>query len=112
MQPLVDKNGRETSNWKVWAAKFWHHLNPHAFPIRDSRVDRIFILPSSNAIDEYLELLNRFRAFVVSHQEWLPRLRQTDGGVDGEVDGLPMCSDNKLWDKMCYGLVDLDEAGK
>ncbi|MFY9907906.1 MAG: hypothetical protein WBD45_10930 [Terriglobales bacterium] len=112
VQPLVDKNGRETSNWKVWAAKFWHHLNPHAFPIRDSRVDRIFILPSSNAIDEYLELLNRFRAFVVSHQEWLPRLRQTDGGVDGEVDGLPMCSDNKLWDKMCYGLVDLDEAGK
>jgi hypothetical protein len=112
VQLLVDKNGRETSNWKVWAAKFWHHLNPHAFPIRDRRVDMFFILPSSNPIDEYLELLNRFRAFVVSHQEWLPRLRQADGGVDGEVDGIPVCSGNKLWDKMCYALVDLDKAGK
>jgi hypothetical protein len=112
VQPLVDKNGRETSNWKVWAAKFWHHLNPRAFPIRDSRVDTFFILPSSNPIDEYLELLKRFRTFVVSHQEWLQQLRQADGGVDGEVDGVPVCSDNKLWDKMCYGLVDLDNAGK
>jgi hypothetical protein len=100
------------SNWKVWAAKFWHHLNACAFPIRDSRVDTFFILPSSNPIDEYLELLKRFRAFVVSHQEWLQQLRQADGGVDGEVDGVPVCSDNKLWDKMCYGLVDLDNAGK
>lgn len=100
------------SNWKVWAAKFWHHLNPRAFPIRDSRVDRFFILPGSNPVDEYLELLNRFRAFVVSHQEWLPHLRQVDGEVDGEVDGIPVCSDNKLWDKMCYGLFDLDNAGK
>ncbi len=96
------------SNWKVWATKFWHHLNPQAFPIRDSRVDTFFILPSSNPIDEYLELLNRFRVFVLSHQQWLPQLRQVDGGVDGEVDGIPVCSDNKLWDKMCYGLVDLD----
>ena len=112
VQPLVDKNGRETSNWKVWAAKFWHHLNPRAFPIRDSRVDTFFILPSSNPVDEYLELLNRFRAFVVSHQEWLPHLRRVDGDVDGEVDGVPVCSDNKLWDKMCYGLVDLDKAGQ
>jgi hypothetical protein len=107
VKPLYGK-----SNWKVWAAKFWHHLNPRAFPIRDSRVDRFFILPSSNPIDEYLELLNRFRAFVVSHQEWLPHLRQVDGEVDGKVDGIPVCSDNKLWDKMCYGLVDLDNAGK
>jgi hypothetical protein len=99
-------------NWKVWAAKFWHHLNPRAFPIRDSRVDAFFLLPSSNPIDEYLELLQRFRAFVMSHQEWLPQLRQVDGDVDGQVDGVPLCSDNKLWDKMCYGLVDLDNAGK
>ena len=107
-----EKDFQGKRNWKVWAAKFWHHLNPRAFPIRDSRVDKFFILPSSNPIDEYSELLNRFRAFVVSHQEWLPRLRQADGGVDGEVDGIAVCSDNKLWDKMCYGLVDLDEAGK
>jgi hypothetical protein len=99
-------------NWKVWAAKFWHHLNPRAFPIRDSRVDTFFILPSSTPIDEYLELLNRFRAFVVSHQEWLPHLWRADGEVDGRVDGVPVCSDNKLWDKMCYGLVDLDNAGE
>ena len=35
-----------------------------------------------------------------------------DGGVDGEVDGTPVCSDNKLWDKMIYGLGDLDRAGE
>ena len=107
-----EKDFQGKRNWKVWAAKFWHHLNASAFPIRDSRVDAFFLLPSSNPIDEYLELLKRFRAFVVSHQEWLPQLRQVDGGVDGEVDGVPVCSDNKLWDKMCYGLVDLDKAGK
>ncbi len=107
-----EKDFQGKRNWKVWAAKFWHHLNPRAFPIRDSRVDAFFLLPSSNPIDEYLELLKRFRAFVVSLQEWLQQLRQADGGVDGEVDGVPVCSDNKLWDKMCYGLVDLDEAGK
>lgn len=110
-RPFV-KDFQGKKNWKVWAAKFWHHLNPQAFPIRDSRVDTFFILPNSNPIDEYLELLNRFRAFVVSHQEWLPRLRQADGEVDGQVDGVPVCSDNKLWDKMCYGLVDLDDAGE
>jgi hypothetical protein len=109
--PFV-KDFQGKRNWKVWAAKFWHHLNARAFPIRDSRVDTFFILPSSNPIDEYLELLNRFRAFVVSHQEWLPHLRRVDGEADGEVDGVPVCSDNKLWDKMCYGLVDLDDAGK
>jgi hypothetical protein len=46
------------------------------------------------------------------HEDWLPQLRQADGGVDGEVDGTPVCSDNKLWDKMIYGLGDLDRAGE
>jgi hypothetical protein len=99
-------------NWKVWAAKFWHHLNPGAFPIRDSRVDAFLMFPGSNPIDEYIQFLTRFRDFVLSHKSWLPDLRRADGGVDGEVDGAPVCSDNKLWDKMCYGLRDLDEAGE
>ncbi|MGB8060706.1 MAG: hypothetical protein WCF26_02270 [Candidatus Sulfotelmatobacter sp.] len=113
VKPLVDKNGRETSNWLVWAAKFWHHLNPPAFPIEDSRVDDFFVLKNDSAsVDKYMKLLDRFRSFVLSHQDWLPQLRQADSGVDGEVDGAPVCSDNKLWDKMIYGLGDLDRAGQ
>ena len=27
-------------NWQTWAVKFWHLLNPDAFPIEDSRVDK------------------------------------------------------------------------
>lgn len=112
VKPLIDKNRRETSNWLVWAAKFWHHLNPGAFPIEDSRVDDFFKLNDYASVDKYMKLLNKFRTFVLSHQEWLPRLREADGAVDGEIDGKPVCSDNKLWDKMCYGLGDLDRAGK
>jgi hypothetical protein len=84
------------SNWQVWATKFWHFLNPEAFPIEDSRVDKFFVLSDVNSVDKYLKLLKRFREFSLSHQEWLPQLRQVDGG-------LAWC-DNKLWDKMCYGL--------
>ena len=113
IRTLVDKNKRETKNWLVWGTKFWHHLNPPAFPIEDGRVDDFFILRTYDGpIDRYTKLLNRFRTFAQSHQEWLPHLRQADGGVDGEVDGKPVCSDNKLWDKMCYGLGDLDRTGK
>jgi hypothetical protein len=113
VKPLVDKNGRETSNWLVWAAKFWHHLNPLAFPIEDSRVDDFFALTGDSAsVDKYMKLLERFRTFVLSHLDWLPQLRHADGGVDGEVDGVPVCSDNKFWDKMIYGLGDLDRAGE
>jgi hypothetical protein len=92
------------SNWQVWATKFWHFLNPSAFPIEDSRVDKFFVLTDLNSVSKYMKFLGRFREFVLSHQEWLPDLRQVDGDVDGE-----RCSDNKLWDKMCYGLADLDE---
>lgn len=103
-KPLIDKNGRETSNWLVWAAKFWHHLNSSAFPIEDSRVDDFFVLRKDSAsVDKYMKLLDRFRAFVLSHLDWLLHLRQADDGVDGEVVGMPVCSDNKLWDKMTYG---------
>jgi hypothetical protein len=113
VKPLVDKNGRETSNWLVWAAKVWHHLNPLAFPMEDSRVDDFFVLTGDSAsVDKYMKLSNRFRSFVLSHENWLPQLRQADGGVDGEVGGVPVCWDNKLWDKMIYGLGDLDRAGE
>jgi hypothetical protein len=113
VKPLVDKNGPETSNWLVWAAKFWHHLNPLAFPIEDSRVDDFFVLTGDFAsVDKYMKFSDRFRSFALSHEDWLPQLRQADGGVDGEVDGMPVCSDNKLWDKMIYGLGDLDRAGE
>jgi hypothetical protein len=83
-------------NWQVWGTKFWHFLNPDAFPIEDSRVDKFFVLTDLNSVDKYLKFLNRFREFALSHQEWLAQLRQVDGG-------LAWC-DNKLWDKMCYGL--------
>jgi hypothetical protein len=83
-------------NWQVWGSKFWHFLNPNAFPIEDSRVDKFFVLTDLNSVDKYLKFLNRFREFALSHQGWLPELRQVDGG-------LAWC-DNKLWDKMCYGL--------
>jgi len=113
VQTIVDKNGRETKNWLVWAAKFWHRLNPDAFPIESSETDEFFELGNYNSqLDRYMKLLNKFRAFVLSRQEWLSYLRQADGGVDGEVDGKPVCSDNKLWDKMIMGLKELDKAGK
>jgi hypothetical protein len=88
------------SNWQVWGTKFWHFLNPDAFPIEDSRVDTFFALTDLNSVDKYLKFLNRFRGFVLAHQSWLPELRQVDGG--------DAWSDTKLWDKMCYGLVDLN----
>jgi hypothetical protein len=47
-----------------------------------------------------MKFLKRFRDFVLSHQGWLPDLRRVDGDVDGEIP----CADNKLWDKMFYGL--------
>ena len=65
VKPLVDKNRRKTSNWLVWAAKFWHHLNPLAFPNEDSRVDDFFVLSGDSvSVDKYMKLSNRFRSFV------------------------------------------------
>lgn len=93
-------------NWQVWATKFWHFLNPNAFPIEDSRVDKFFLLNDSNSVDKYLRFLNKFRDFALTHADWLPHLRTIDGHADKEP-----CPDNKLWDKMCYGLGDLDKAG-
>lgn len=84
--------------WQVWAAKFLHFLNPDAFPIEDSRVDKFFHISGSNSPEKYLRLASRFRDFALSHQSWLAPLR--------ELDGDPECSDNKLWDKVCYGVME------
>ena len=86
-------------NWQVWAAKFWHFLNHDAFPIEDSRVDKFFSLNQPNSVEKYMTFLSKFREFALSHQEWLPSLREVDGG-------LAWC-DNKLWDKVYYGLSEL-----
>ena len=61
VKPLIDKNKRETSNWLVWAAKFWHHLNSDAFPIEESRVDAFFKLNDYASVDKYMKLLNKIQ---------------------------------------------------
>ena len=98
-KPLVDKHNRKSSNWLVWGAKFWHHLNRDAFPIDDSRVDHFFMLHDGASVGKYMKLLERFREFVLAHREWLPTMRQIDAGAD-EIP----CAENKLWDKGFYGL--------
>jgi len=87
------------SNWLVWATKFWHFLNPNAFPIKDGRVNKFFGVTKPNSVDAYLDFCEEFRRFALSHQGWLSELREIDGGN-------AWC-DNKLWDKMCYSLPDL-----
>jgi hypothetical protein len=88
-------------NWQVWATKFWHFLNPEAFPIEDRFVNHFFELNEANSAALYLKFLSRFRDFAISHNSWLPELHHVDGG-------LSWC-DNKIWDKMCYGLGVLGE---
>jgi hypothetical protein len=93
--------GRTWNNWLVWATKFWHFPNPGAFPIEDGRADEFFLIGSAkDPVDKYLAFADRFRDFVLSHRSWLPALRQADCGTQ--------CSDNKLWDKIWYGLGELE----
>jgi hypothetical protein len=96
--PFVKQLHRK-KNWQVWATKFWHFLNSDAFPIEDRRVDNFFGIDQLNSPQKYVALLNRFRDFDLTHQSWLPHLRTIDGGH-------AWC-DNKLWDKMCYGVVEI-----
>jgi hypothetical protein len=97
-QPFVKTlHGKE--NWHVWATKFWHFLNPEAFPIEDSRVDKFFAITSSSSVDKYVKFLKRFVVFAAKHHEWVPHLQKVDGG-------LAWC-ENKLWDKVFYGVVEL-----
>ena len=101
---LVDSNNRGASNWQVWFTKFCFWLNQRAFPMEDRRVNDFFLIRDANSVDTYLKFADRFREFVLRHQDWVPELRKVDAGSDSQP-----CSDNKLWDKMCYGLVDLEK---
>jgi hypothetical protein len=89
-------------NWLVWASKFWHFLNPSAFPIIDSRVESFFGVNMSASAQKYHFFADRLRSFIHAHQSWLPELRAVDGG-DAQ-------SELKLWDKIFYGLEDLYKA--
>jgi hypothetical protein len=95
------------SNWQVWATKFWFHLNPRAFPIEDRFVNNFFMLTDNNSVDKYLKFADMFRTFTLKYQAWLPRMRQADAGADSQP-----CSDNKLWDKIFYGLGELEDSEK
>jgi hypothetical protein len=87
--------------WLVWATKFWHFPNPAAFPIEDSRADDFFLVKAAdNPVGRYLTFAERFRSFILTNQSWLPELRKADGDTG--------CSDNKLWDKIWYGLGELE----
>jgi hypothetical protein len=94
----------DKSNWQVWFSKFCFWLNQSAFPMEDSRVNNFLLIRDVNSVDKYLKFADRFRDFVLRHQDWVPGLREVDDGSDSQP-----CSDNKLWDKMCYGLADLDK---
>jgi len=95
----LEHKHRVWKNWLVWGAKFWHHLNPPAFPIEDGRVDDFFMIDDVPSVDKYMKLARLFRDFVLAHQEWLPRMRE----VDADAYDI-LCADNKLWDKAFYGL--------
>jgi hypothetical protein len=45
-----------------------------------------------------------FSEFTTAHQSWLPQLRKVDDGSDSQP-----CSDNKLWDKVFYGLGEMEK---
>jgi hypothetical protein len=105
VKPLVDKNKRVARNWQAWFSKFCFWLNQSAFPMEDSRVNDFFLMDDENSVDKYLKFADRFRDFARQHQDWLPALRKVDDGSDSQP-----CSENKLWDKMCYGIADLEKS--
>ena len=83
-------------NWLVWGTKFWHFLNPEAFPIEDSRVDSFFKLAwNQDPVKRYLVMMHAFREFALTHEAWVPALRAADEDFS---------SVNKLWDKVFFGV--------
>jgi len=89
------------NNWLVWASKFWHFIGYDAFPIIDTRVDRFFRLSwRRDPIDRYKRLLRRFHCFVNSRESWLESLIQSDRQR--------ACCATKLWDKVFYGVRELE----
>jgi hypothetical protein len=86
-------------NWLVWGTKFWHFLNPEAFPIEDSRVDRFFKLTwDPDPVKRYLAMMYAFRGFALAHEAWVPILREADEAFS---------SVNKIWDKVFFGAQEL-----
>lgn len=95
-QILESPNGKRVwKNWLTWGTKFWHFLNPDAFPILDSRAKKFFSVTTHvNVLQTYREYMEVYRASMMHHQNWFPRLRQIDGGL--------AWNDVKLWDKVAY----------
>ena len=46
-----------------------------------------------------------FREFTLKNQAWLPEMRKVDAGSDSQP-----CSENKLWDKIFYGLGKMEKS--
>ena len=100
-QQTLCAKGRTWKNWIVWGSKFWHFPNPDAFVIKDSRADEFFRVGSAGgSVERYLVLAERIRDFIDGHQSWIPELRQ--------IDRENCCSENKLWDKVWYGIGELE----
>lgn len=92
VKPLHQKR-----NWLVWASKFWHFLNPEAFPVLDSRVSRFLgVSGDRNSPEKYVLMTEKFREFALAHRDWVPELRSVDVGLSW--------SETKLWDKVMFGV--------
>lgn len=97
LRPLYDVFVRECCgkrNWQVWCSKFWHLVNPHAFPIEDRFARDTLGTSKVNSFRTYVVYLTRFHEFTASRASWLPALRHSDEAGSR--------SDLKLWDKVFY----------
>jgi hypothetical protein len=95
------------SNWHVWFTKFCFWLNQRAFPIEDRYVNEFFKIVEANSPGKYQRFAEKFRTFTLASQSWLLEMRKVDDGADSQP-----CSDNKLWDKVFYGLGEMGKAEK
>jgi hypothetical protein len=96
--------------WLTWASKFWHFLNPEAFPIRDTRVATFFDLKGDRSAGNYVEFLERFKEYTVDDQEhyrWVESLREADKEHRCADDEVHAWCDNKLWDKVFFEIGNL-----
>jgi hypothetical protein len=95
------------SNWHVWFTKFCFWLNQLAFPIEDQYVNIFFEIVEHNSPGKYQRFAQKFRTFTLANQSWLPAMRK----VNDTSDNRP-CSDNKIWDKVFYGLGETENPKK
>jgi hypothetical protein len=102
VQPFQGK-----SNWHVWFTKFCFWLNQCAFPVEDRYVNNFFGIVENNSSGKYQRFAEKFRTFTLAKQSWLPAMRKVDDGSDSRP-----CSDNKLWDKVFYGLGEMENPNK